>query len=293
MTRTRTTPSRAADARATGPRATLLGLAALAALAACGTGGPQAITGAAPGARVKFFNFGINAPNVNFYANDIKVTAISSTSCTPLPTPPADSLCKAGGVESANGTAYGAAAAGGFYVGLAPGQYTFSGRISAATDRGLAIASVPASIADGKNYSVYLTGFYDAAAKKADGFMVEDAYPDRIAYDSVYLRFVNAIPNAGPLTLFFRNPATSTVVQVSPPVAYKAAGAFTVFALPPDVVGAVDLVARTAGSTANAITTTGVTISPGRVYTVTARGDLTVTSSTAANRPQLDNTANR
>ena len=30
-------------------------------------------------AQVKFFNFGVGAPNVNFYANDTKVTAISST----------------------------------------------------------------------------------------------------------------------------------------------------------------------------------------------------------------------
>jgi hypothetical protein len=36
-----------------------------------------------------------------------------------------------------------------------------------------------------------------------------------------------------------------------------------------------------------------VSFSPGRVYTITARGDMTVTSSTATTRPQLDNTANR
>jgi hypothetical protein len=30
-----------------------------------------------------------------------------------------------------------------------------------------------------------------------------------------------------------------------------------------------------------------------RVYTVSARGDMTVTSTTATNRPTLDNTANR
>lgn len=287
MTRTTTPPRRP---RAAGLLTALLGLAAL---AACEKGGPQNITAAAPGARVKFFNFGVGAPSVNFYANDAKITAVSSTSCTPLPTPPADSLCKAQGVESTNGTAYGAAAAGGFYVGLAPGQYTFSGRITAAANNGLPIASIPASVADGKNYSVYLSGFYDAAAKRADGFVLEDAYPDRIAYDSVYLRFVNAIPNAGPLTLFFRNPTTSAVVQVSPAVAYKSASNFRVLSLPTGFIAALDLVARTAGSTANAITNPGVTLSAGRVYTVTARGDITVTSSTAANRPQLDNTANR
>ena len=45
-------------------------------LAACGEGGPQDILGTLPGARVRFFNFGVNAPSVNFYGNDAKLTAI-------------------------------------------------------------------------------------------------------------------------------------------------------------------------------------------------------------------------
>ncbi len=38
-------------------------------LAACGTKEVQQLTGIDPHARVRFFNFGVNAPSVNFYAN--------------------------------------------------------------------------------------------------------------------------------------------------------------------------------------------------------------------------------
>lgn len=244
-----------------------------AALSACEKRGPQDITGAAPAARVKFFNFGVNAPGVNFYANDTKMTAISTTDTA----------------ESALGTASGAAGANGLYVGIAPGQYTLSGRIAAATDKNLPVASVPATFADGKAYSFYMSGIYDAAAKKVDAFVVEDVYPESPSYDSTYIRFVNASPTAGPLTLFFRNTTTNVEGQLSAPVAYKAGGTFLALR----GGGVVDLIVRTAGSTAAAITRPAVSFNTGRVYTVTARGDITVTSATAANRPQLDQTANR
>jgi hypothetical protein len=45
--------------------------------------------------------------------------------------------------------------------------------------------------------------------------------------------------------------------------------------------------------TTNAIARTAVSFSAGKVYTISARGDMTVVSTTATNRPFLDNTANR
>jgi len=54
-----------------------------------------------------------------------------------------------------------------------------------------------------------------------------------------------------------------------------------------------NLAARYPDSTSNAITRTGVSFLAGRIYTIGARGDITVTSTTATNRPILDNTANR
>ena len=241
-------------------------------LASCDKNAVQDITGPVAASRIKFFNFGVNAPAVNFYANDAKITAISSSS----------------GIESTSGVAYGSPGSGGFYSAIAPGAYTLSGKIAATTDKDLAISQVNATIADGKSYSFYQSGFYDAASKKIDGFLVEDPISPTIDYSVAVVRFVNAISNSSPMTLYAKNQTTGEEIAVGGPVAYKSAGAFT------NLPGAVyDLSTRVAGSSTNAIVRTAVSFSAGRVYTISARGDMTVTSTTATTRPFLDNTLNR
>ena len=250
----------------------LAGLVAAAALSACDyeKNAVQDIAGPAPVSRIKFFNFGVSTPGVNFYANDTKMTAISSAT----------------GVESTNGVASGGVGAGGFYSGIAPGTYTLTGKIAATTDKDLAISSVSATIETGKAYSYYISGIYSTATKKADAFVVEDPIPAQ-NYDVAYVRFVNAISNSQPMVLSVRNQTTTTVTPIGTAVAYKAAGAFV--AIP---AGLYDLSTRVTGASTDAITRTGVTFVDGRVYTIASRGDMTVTSTTAATRPQLDNTAN-
>ena len=121
--------------------ALLLGAAAL---SSCDKNAVQDITGSLPESQIRFFHFGVNAPGVNFYANDTKMTAISSAS----------------GTESTTGVVYGGVGSGGLYAGIEPGQYTFSGRIAAATDKNLPIATVATTI-DGGKKNVAL--FYGAA----------------------------------------------------------------------------------------------------------------------------------
>jgi hypothetical protein len=122
-----------------------------------------------------------------------------------------------------------------------------------------------------------------------EGFAVEDQFPDSINYSSALIRFVNASPNSQPLQLSARSSAGTDEVAVGGPVAYAAAGAFV--ALP---LGSYDLLARTAGATTPFVTRTLVTLLPGRVYTITVRGDATLPSTgTAVNRPFLDNSTNR
>jgi hypothetical protein len=255
-------------------RSAAAALLAAATLAACGDeSGPQDILGSAPSSQVRFFNYGVNAPGVNFYANNAKLTAISSVT----------------GQEATTGTAFGQAAAGGRYLGITPGQYTFSGRIAAATDKDLAVATAATSVESGKNYSFYMSGLYDAAAKRSDAFVVEDPFPAAIDFSVTTVRFVNAISNSQPMVLVARNTTTSAEVPIGTAgVAYRAAGAFVT--LPP---GTYDLFARTPGSPTNLITRTAVGLGGGQVYSISARGDMTVTSTTAANRPQLEATGLR
>lgn len=245
------------------------------ALASCEKNAVQDITSALPGSKIKFFNFGVNAPGVNFYANDTKVTAITSAT----------------GAESTTGVAYGGVGSGGFYSALDPGAYTFKGKIAATVDKDLTVSNVPGTLVDGKSYSMYISGFYDATAKTVEGFIVEDPIDGNFDWTQAYVRFVNAISNSQPMTLYAKNTGTTPPgndVALGGAVAYKAAGAFV--AIPQ---GTYELNTRTAGSSTNAIQRTGVQFVAGKMYSISARGDMTVVSTTATNRPFLDLTANR
>lgn len=250
-------------------RTRFVALLCLAALSAgCEKNAVQDITEPSPGeARIKFFNFGVGSPGVNFYANTQKMTAISSGT----------------GIESTTGVNYGGAGSGGLYMAIAPGQWTLAGMIAAATDKDLAISGVTATLDAGKYYSFYQSGLYNTTTKKADAFVVEDPLPAGFDYTTAYVRFVNAIYNANPMTLYAKNTTTMAEAAVGGSIAYKAAGAFV--AVPP---GVYDLGARYAGSTTNALSRTAVSFVERRVYTITARGDI-LTSSTLL----LDNTTNR
>ncbi|MEO7821992.1 MAG: DUF4397 domain-containing protein [Gemmatimonadaceae bacterium] len=254
-------------------------LLCLGALSACGEPAITDITEApAHNSRIKFFHFGPSAPGVNFYANDTKMSAIVSTT----------------GTESTTGTAYSGVSAGGAYSVIAPGQYTLTGRIAATTDKDLVIASVPATIGDGAFYSFYVSGIYNSTTKTSDAFIVVDPVVPPTDFTVATVRFVHAISNANPMTLYARDTltrATGPDIAVGGEVAYKNAGVFT--SIP---AGVYDLSTRYAGAATNAMTRTSVTFAGGRVYTITARGDITVAPTSAclaANRTCLDLTANR
>ena len=246
------------------------------ALAACGDNGQTDITAPAPTAKVMFFNFGLGAPGVNFWANETKLTAAGSST----------------GTENPAGTPSPSVAAGGYYVGVAPGQYTLSGRLSDTTagNHNVTISSVPMALADGKWYSYYQAGPYDSAGKKVDAFVVEDPIPPTIDYSTAYVRFVNAIYNSGSGTLTVTtNDSSNKSTVIGGPVAYKSASAFV--AVPEagynlSVTGLGPTALTRNGSSA-------VSLTAGRYYTITARGDITVTSSKAANFPALDFQPNR
>jgi hypothetical protein len=103
------------------------------------------------------------------------------------------------------------------------------------------------------------------------------------------VRFVNASPNSQPQQMTITNTVTGTSQPVGAVVAYKSAGTFT--AVP---TGVYNLATSQAGSTTVTFARSAVSFLAGRVYTITARGDATVsTTGTATNRAFLDNTLNR
>ena len=126
------------------------------------------------------------------------------------------------------------------------------------------------------------------ADEAASLLVVEDVLPKAFDYTQAYVRFVNASANSSPMTMYAKNQTTTTETAVGGLIAYTGAGDFT--ALPAAVY---DLNTRVSGSSTNAITRSGVSFVAGKYYTITARGDMTIVSTTATNRPFLDNTANR
>lgn len=216
----------------------------------------------APGSQVKFFNLGMSSPGVNFYANDTKVTGILTAT----------------GTEATTGVVFPGTGAAGLYSGLEPGQYTLSGRIAATTDKDLPISQLSTTLETGKRYSFYQSGPYNTTTKQVDAFIVEDPYAEEINWSAATVRFVHAIHNANPMTLYLTNVETGTVLTIGDAVAYKSAGAFT---LVPE--GIYNLSTRYTGASTNALTTSSVTFSASRVYTVNVAGD--ITSTAAATRP--------
>jgi len=270
----------------------LVALLGVAALAACGDKAERFIDAPVPSSSaIRFYNFGVNAPAVQFFANDQKVTAATSATCQAAKNPPVtatDTLCLTIGSQSTGGVSYGGVSSGALYTSLDAGQYTFTGRTMAASGPVLTTSSVVGTLAPGKFYSYYQSGIYNTTTKTVDAFIVEDDLPSTIDWTKVLVRFVNAISNSQPMTLYaISTDATPTTTALGGAAAYKSASTFT--ALAP---GVYNLEARTANGTV-AISRANLNFLPGHVYTISARGDMTVTSTTATNRPFLDNTANQ
>jgi len=236
-------------------------------LAACSKYDIEDPTTSLPGSSVRFSNFAVGAPGVNFFADTTRLTGVSTN----------------------KGVTYGAAALGGLYAGLKPGSYTLSGRLADTTANNFPIGSVSTAIDFRKSYSFYLSGIFNPADSSVDAFVVEDPIPTTLVDTLAYVRFVNAIGNADSLRLYVRlstDTLTADWMPVDSVVTYKTAGPFIMLA-----AQRYDLAGRLPDSTTNKFTHTGVAFAGGHVYTITARGNITVASGTAA--PFLDASQNR
>lgn len=246
----------------------LAALLSAVALAACEKNAVQEITSPVSGAFVRFQNYGVSTPGVNFYANEQKVTAISTAGCTP----PTNPQCTTTGIESTTGVVYGTSANGGNYAMLPAGQYTLSSRIAATTDNGRAVSSVSIPLADGKFYSYFVSGIYNATAKTTDAFVVEDDLPTSFDYSKAYIRFVNASANAATISATTTLQGTTTATTIAANLAYKSASAFATV-----TPGLHDITVTYSGIST---TFTGQNLIGGHVLTLTLRGDATSSSTT-------------
>lgn len=259
-------------------------------LAACEKNAVQDLTGTKPEAELLFYNSAVGAPAVHFYAGDTKLTSTFTGGCTAAANPPVtanDSACVARGVPSTGGIGYGGTSAGTNYTGVPAGPHTITGRITATTDNGLAVFTLPITAEPGKRYSVFQSGIYNTTTKQADGFIVEDVFPAQFDWTTSYVRVVNASSNAPAITVTL-TPATGSPVTLASGVAYKSASPFTKVA-----PGSYTIAVQQDGAASPRFTIPNTGFQPGFVYTLSLRGDWTVTSTTASTRPILDNIRNR
>ncbi|GAA3976270.1 hypothetical protein GCM10022246_30890 [Pedobacter ginsengiterrae] len=232
-------------------------------------------------ARIKYFNFAAGAPSVNFYANGTKVSGILSAT----------------GAENAAGTGYGAVFPTSNYSVIAGGTYKINGIVpsTATANPNVSISELSQALTNGKYYSFYTSGIYNSTTKTAESFVIEDVLPASTESNTVsYVRFVNAIPNGtSGMNLIIKNAVTLAETVVATNIGYKTGSAF--IAVP---IGSYELYVRYPSSATNIISRNGTTngvvaLLGGRTLTVGARGDMTVTSATATNRPLLDATSNQ
>ncbi len=226
------------------------------------------------GAFIKYFNFAVNSPTVNFYADNTKVSASLSTT----------------GVESpTTGVAYSAAyPASNAYSLIAAGTYEFKAKIpsTASADADLAITSIKKQVENGKSYSLYTCGLYDSSTKKTDVFIIDDASP-LIDNSAAYVRFVNSSYNTNPINLTFRHKTTLGETVVATNVAYKSASPFQ--KMP---AGVYDLILNYPNDSKDMVVKKDVNIINANVYTFSLRGDITA-SPTTGNKPFIERTFNR
>lgn len=252
--------------------AVLLGAALLSSCDLFGDTGVRDLTGPLPSARVKFHNFSPSSVGVNFYANDTKMTAILTSACIRPATAADSTKCATTGIESTTGVTYTNAASGGRYDAIAPGQYTLAAKTASAGD---VVSTVSAQIAEGKYYSFFLSGVYNATSKTAESFIVEDPVPAAATdYAVATVRFVNAVSNGtGDLNLLATNTETAAQSAIGGATAYKSASSFVTVP-----AGTYTLAAKYTGATGTLISRTAVPLLGGRVYTIAARGSTATTS---------------
>ncbi|GGI26582.1 DUF4397 domain-containing protein [Pedobacter mendelii] len=228
------------------------------------------------GAQLKYFNFALNAPIINFYANDTKVSAASSTT----------------GLESATaGIAFASVYPSTNAYSIIPaGTYDFKARrpSTATIDPNLIIANLNKQVVDGKNYSIYLSGLYNTVTKQTDVFVIDDILPP-IDSATAYVRFVHTCYNANAFDLIMKNTTTSVETLVCSNVAYKSASSFA--KIPQ---GIYDLILRYTGTPTNVVVRSALSVIKSNTYSFSLRGDITLPyTGTAINRPFIDNTPNR
>ncbi len=215
------------------------------------------------GAHVKMIHAAQEAPMVNMYFGNEKITALAPVVTT------TDTIVT--GLSYA-GTAVFPASYG--YANVPAGSYEVQ-MIDTTSKRGSAdvISKTSATLNDKTPYTAFLIGKLGAF----ETIVVEDKLPEG-DYTKAYIRFVNVMADAPAFDVKAVNKATADApapVEVGTNVAYKGSTGYVAI-----VPGTYDFPIYVAGSSTPYTTMTGVAPSAGRVYTFYTRGVYTAKPAT-------------
>ncbi len=253
----------------------LLGICTV--IAACKDGKEAVpdITKPITGAKIRLYNFAYNSPGVNFYANQQKISAVTS----------------ANGSEAVGGVAFGGTYPANQYALTPAGQTTFKAQTSSTnlTMPNAVLTTVDKNVEEGKYYSLFTSGVYNATTKTTEGFIVEDIFPKVADTAQANIRIVNSGFNTSTLSMILTlTKVTNGVtridtVNIASGVPYKSASPYVGFRPGAYAIVVTDL------ASGKKVTRAATTFLTDRVYTLALRGNL-ITSVPA---PFIDNTVNR
>lgn len=233
------------------------------------------ITKPITGAKVRLYNFAYNSPGVNFYANELKISAVTS----------------ANGSEAVGGVAFGGTYPANQYALAPAGQTKFKAQTSStnATMPNTILASVDKNIEEDKYYSIFTSGVYNATTKTTDAFLIEDTFPAIVDTAQANIRIVNSGFNTSTLDMILTLSKTVNgivridTVKIASGIPYKSASQFVGFRPGAYAIVVTD---KTSGKK---VTRAATSFLRDRAYTLALRGNL-ITGVPAA---FIDNTVNR
>lgn len=235
----------------------------------------RAAEGEIVGARIRLYNFAMTAPTVNFYSNETKISAVASSNQ----------------LEALGGVVYGGEYPNNQYALAPAGNRNILAitPMNLAVNGSLTIATIPADLADGKFYSIYTSGIYDSVNKIAEGFYVEDVFPQQIDSAGAYVRIVNPCPNSSIKLMLQKTQTIAGVktvleeIEVGNHVEYQKASPFLLI-----TPGAWELVLTDLNSGKTAVRN-ATSFLKQRVYTLSLRGNIV----TGVPTPFIDFTTNK
>ncbi len=243
------------------------------AAASCKKGAITQLSNPAAGVQVKFIHVAPGTPGLDGFINNVKLTPLTNVSVTDnlLPTSIVTGYTYLNVFPGSN---YAVTASGSTAIKVVAST-PVPALVSAQTSiPGATIGSATQATTDGLAYSVFAIGLQGSATAPLTMKVIQDVFPDPVS-GMAYVRIANFIPNG--LALDFTGTYTptggvATTVPITTAIAYPSLTAFIAVNVNALSTTSYSFQAYNTGTTTKVGGAVSVSLTPGRYYTVMARG---------------------